>query len=245
MKKLISAALIASLAAPLAWSAGTVKVYTPDSEKPKTLTNAGHLLDLVGQPRLANSWWPGAVIAERQASAAAEQQHNALLARLTGLAGQEDGDDAAAISALRQQLAAVKVTGRQSINLDPDEVRVAELGNPALEGEYTLWLPAKPSTVTVMGLISSPGKKAFTPGRDVANYLDEQSLLSGADNSYAWVIYPDGRTQKVPVAYWNKRHVEPMPGSIIFVGFADHFWTKAYDGINADILRSLTQRIPD
>ncbi|HDS9360406.1 TPA: capsule biosynthesis GfcC family protein [Enterobacter chengduensis] len=245
MKKLISAALIASLAAPLAWSAGTVKVYTPDSEKPKTLTNAGHLLDLVGQPRLANSWWPGAVIAERQASAAAEQQHKALLARLTGLAGQEDGDDAAAISALRQQLAAVKVTGRQSINLDPDEVRVAELGNPALEGEYTLWLPAKPSTVTVMGLISSPGKKAFTPGRDVANYLDEQSLLSGADNSYAWVIYPDGRTQKVPVAYWNKRHVEPMPGSIIFVGFADHFWTKAYDGINADILRSLTQRIPD
>lgn len=245
MKKLIPAALIASLAAPLAWSAGTVKVYTPDGEKPKTLTNAGHLLDLVGQPRLANSWWPGAVIAERQASAAAEQQHKALLARLTGLAGQEDGDDAAAISALRQQLAAVKVTGRQKVNLDPDEVRVAEIGNPALEGEYTLWLPAKPSTVTVMGLISSPGNKPFTPGRDVANYLDEQSLLSGADNSYAWVIYPDGRTQKVPVAYWNKRHVEPMPGSIIFVGFADHFWTKAYDGINADILRSLTQRIPD
>lgn len=245
MKKLISAALIASLAAPLAWSAGTVKVYTPDGEKPKTLADAGHLLDLVGQPRLANSWWPGAVISERQASVAAEQQHKALLARLTGLAGQEDGDDAAAISALRQQLAAVKVTGRQTINLDPDEVRVAEHGNPALEGDYTLWLPAKPSTVTVMGLISSPGKKPFTSGRDVANYLDEQSLLSGADNSYAWVIYPDGRTQKVPVAYWNKRHVEPMPGSIIFVGFADHFWTKAYDGINADILRSLTQRIPD
>ena len=57
MKMLIHAALIASFAAPLAWSAGTVKVYTPDSEKPKTLTHAEHLLDLVGQPRLANSWW--------------------------------------------------------------------------------------------------------------------------------------------------------------------------------------------
>ncbi|MDU1924151.1 capsule biosynthesis GfcC family protein, partial [Enterobacter sp.] len=52
-------------------------------------------------------------------------------------------------------------------------------------------------------------------------------------------------TQKAPVAYWNKRHIEPMPGSIIFVGFADHFWTKAYDGLNADILRSLIQRIPE
>jgi SLBB-domain like (DUF1017). len=245
MKTLFRIALIASLTSPLAWSAGTVKVYTPDNAQPKTLTNAEHLLDLVGQPRLANSWWPGAVISERQASVEAEQKQRALLARLTGLAEQEDGDDAAAISSVRQQIQALKVTGRQRINLDPDKVRVAENGNPTLEGEYSLWLPAQPTTVTVMGLISSPGKKPFTPGRDVASYLDEQSLLSGADNSYAWVLYPDGRTQKAPVAYWNKRHIEPMPGSVIFVGFADHFWTKAYDGLNADILHTLMQRIPD
>lgn len=245
MKILILAVLIASFATPLAWSAGTVKVYMPDSAQPKILTNAGHLLDLVGQPKLANSWWPGAVISERQATVAAEQKHSALLARLTGLAEQEGGDDAAAINSMRQQLQALKVTGRLKINLDPDEVRVVENGNPTLEGDYALWLPVEPSTVTVMGLISRPGKLSFTPGRDVASYLDEQSLLSGADNSYAWVIYPDGRTQKAPVAYWNKRHIEPMPGSVIFVGFADHSWTKAYDGINADILRSLIQRIPD
>ncbi|MCE9993092.1 capsule biosynthesis GfcC family protein [Enterobacter asburiae] len=245
MKTLLRIALIASLTSPLAWSAGTVKVYTPDNAQPKTLTNAEHLLDLVGQPRLANSWWPGAVISERQASVEAEQKQRALLARLTGLAEQEDGDDAAAINSVRQQIQALEVTGRQRINLDPDKVRVAENGNPTLEGEYSLWLPAQPTTVTVMGLISSPGKKPFTPGRDVASYLDEQSLLSGADNSYAWVLYPDGRTQKAPVAYWNKRHIEPMPGSVIFVGFADHFWTKAYDGLNADILHTLMQRIPD
>ncbi|WP_253381083.1 capsule biosynthesis GfcC D2 domain-containing protein [unidentified bacterial endosymbiont] len=245
MKTVIRVAVIASLITPVAWSAGTVKVYTPESQKPKTLTDAGHLLDLVGQPRLANSWWTGAVISERQATVEAEQKHRALLARLAGLAGQEDGDDTAAINSVRQQLQALKVTGRQKVNLDPDEVRVAENGNPALEGDYTLWLPAQPSTITVMGLISSPGEKPFTPGRDVASYLDEQRLLSGADNSYAWVVYPDGHTQKASVAYWNKRHIEPMPGSIIFVGFADHFWTKAYDGLNADILHSLTQRIPD
>lgn len=245
MKIRTSMALILCLAAPLAWSAGTVKVYTLGSTQPKTLTNAGHLLDLVGQPRLANSWWPGAVISEHQATVLAEQKQRALLARLTGLAEQEDGDDAAAINSVRQQLQALKITGRQQINLDPDAVRVAENGNPTLEGEYTLWLPAQPSTITVMGLVSSPGKKPFTPGRDVASYLDEQSALSGADNSYAWVVYPDGRTQKVPVAYWNKRHIEPMPGSVIFVGFADHFWTKAYDGLNADILHTLMQRIPD
>lgn len=170
MKMFIHIALLASLTSPLAWSAGTVQVYTPDSEKPKTLTNAGHLLDLVGQPRLAKSWWTGAVISERQATLVAEQKHQALLARLSGLAQQEDTDDAAAITSLRQQLQAVKVTGRQKVNLDPDEVRVAENGNPSLEGDYTLWLPAQPSTVTMMGLLSSPGKKPFTPGRDVASF---------------------------------------------------------------------------
>lgn len=245
MKIITSAALLLTLAAPLAWSAGTVKVYTPGSQEPKTLSNAEHLIDLVGQPRLADSWWPGAVISERQASAAADQQHKALLARLTGLAGQETGDTAAAISAVRQQLQAIQVTGRQLINLDPDEVRVAEKGNPTLEGEYSLWITLQPTTVTVMGLVSAPGKKPFTPGRSLSSYLDDQSLLAGAERSYAWVVYPDGRTQKAPVAYWNKRHIEPMPGSVIFVGFADHFWTKAYDGLNTDILHSLTHRIPD
>lgn len=245
MKLNLCVALLLCLAAPLAWSAGTVKVYTTDSKEPKTLSNAEHLIDLVGQPRLANSWWPGAVISERQATARAEQQHKALLARLSGLAGQESGDDVAAINSVRQQLQAIAVTGRQLINLDPDTVRVAENGNPSLLGEYSLWIPAKPTTITVMGLVSSPGSKPFTPGRDVASYLDDQGLLSGAEKSYAWVIYPDGRTQNVPVAYWNKRHVEPMPGSVIFVGFADHFWTKAYDGLNDDILHSLTHRIPD
>lgn len=73
MKIRTSMALILCLAAPLAWSAGTVKVYTPGSTQPKTLTNAGHLLDLVGQPRLANSWWHGAVISEHQATVLAEQ----------------------------------------------------------------------------------------------------------------------------------------------------------------------------
>lgn len=59
----------------------------------------------------------------------------------------------------------------------------------------------------------------------MASYLSGQNLLSGADRSYAWVVYPDGRTQKAPVAYWNKRHVEPMPGSIIYVGLADSVWS--------------------
>ena len=218
-------ALLLSVGASSVFAAGTVKVFSNGSSEAKTLTGAEHLIDLVGQPRLANSWWPGAVISEELATAAALRQQQALLTRLAEQGADSSADDAAAINALRQQIQALKVTGRQKINLDPDIVRVAERGNPPLQGNYTLWVGPPPSTVTLFGLISRPGKQPFTPGRDVASYLS-------------------GRTQKAPVAYWNKRHVEPMPGSIIYVGLADSVWSETPDALNADILQTLTQRIP-
>ncbi|ETX66158.1 hypothetical protein FOB25_09710 [Citrobacter portucalensis] len=238
-------ALLLGLSAASVFAAGNVKVMIAGSAEPKILTGAEHLLDLVGQPRLSNSWWPGAVISEERATMEAGRQQQALLARLATLGAEESGDDAEAINTLRQQIQALKVTGRQKINLDPDVVRVSERGNPPLQGNYTLWVGAQPTHITLFGLLSHPGKQPFLPGRDVASYLDGQSRLSGADRSFAWVIYPDGRTQKVPVAYWNKRHVEPMPGSIIYVGLSDAVWSSTPDEINADILRTLTQRIPE
>jgi hypothetical protein len=245
MMKRAVMALVFSLSAPSVFAAGNVKVMIAGSAEPKILTGAEHLIDLVGQPRLSNSWWPGAVISEEQATAAAERQQQALLARLAALSAEESADDTAAINTLRQQIQALKVTGRQKINLDPDVVRVSERGNPPLQGNYTLWVGSQPTDITLFGLLSRPGKQPFVPGRDVASYLDGQSQLSGADRSYAWVIYPDGRSQKVPIAYWNKRHVEPMPGSIIFVGLSDAVWSSTPDEINADILHTLTQRIPE
>ncbi|HCB2602461.1 TPA: capsule biosynthesis GfcC family protein [Citrobacter koseri] len=245
MMKQTIAALALSLCASSSFAAGTVKVFAAGSTEPKTLTGAEHLIDLVGQPRLANSWWPGAVISEERATATAQRQQQELLSRLAAFGAEKSGDDAAAINTLRQQVQTLKVTGRQLVNLDPDTVRVSERGNPPLQGHYTLWVGGQPTDITLFGLVSQPGKRPFSPGRDVASYLDEQSLLSGADRSYAWVVYPDGRTQKAPVAYWNKRHVEPMPGSIIFVGLTDSLWSNTPDALNADILRTLTQRIPE
>lgn len=239
------AALIFSLSASSVFAAGTVKVFSAGSTEPKTLTGAEHLIDLVGQPRLANNWWPGAVISEEKATAEALAQKQALTGRLAALSADASGDNAAALNALRQQIQALKVTGRQLVNLDPDIVRVSERGNPPLQGNYTLWVGGQPTEVTLFGLISRPGKQPFMPGRDVASYLEGQNRLSGADRSYAWVVYPDGRTQKVPVAYWNQRHVEPMPGSLIFVGLDDSFWSSEPEALNADILHTLMQRIPE
>lgn len=106
-------ALLLSAGASSVFAAGTVKVFSNGSSEAKTLTGAEHLIDLVGQPQLANSWWPGAVISEELATAAALRQQQALLTRLAELAADSSADDAAAINALRQQIQALKVTGRQ------------------------------------------------------------------------------------------------------------------------------------
>lgn len=58
MMKRAVVALLLSLSAASVFAAGSVKVFTSASEEPKTLTGAEQLLDLVGQPRLSNSWWP-------------------------------------------------------------------------------------------------------------------------------------------------------------------------------------------
>ena len=61
-------ALLLSAGASSVFAAGTIKVFSNGSSEAKTLTGAEHLIDLVGQPRLANSWWPGAVISEELAT---------------------------------------------------------------------------------------------------------------------------------------------------------------------------------
>lgn len=243
--KIKALALLLTLSSTLSYAAGNVTIYPGNRQPPQNLTNVERLADLVTQPALSRAWWPGAVISERQATAATEQQHQKLLTTLSRFAAQEDGDDAAAINSLRQQLQAIKVTGRQFVDLDPDWVRVRPLSNVALLGDYSLWAGPQPSTITLMGLVSSPGVKPFVAGRSVDEYLEEVNTLSGADRSYAWVIYPDGKTEKAPVAYWNKRHVELLPGSILFVGFSERLFDSDFNALNQQILTSLTHRIPD
>lgn len=244
MRMLPFTVMMLSLLSQTLHAAGTVTVYRTDSNETLNIQDAQRLSDVVTQPALAHSWWPGAVIGVTGKTRDEQARHQQLLTRLAGLAAQESGEDAAAIRQLQQQMAALKVTDRQFVDLDPDMLRVSTAANKPLAGDYTLWAGKMSDHVTLYGLVSGAGNRPFTPGKSVAEYLDETALLSGADRSYAWVIYPDGRVQKAPVAYWNKRHVEPMPGSAILIGFSERLFSSAYDDLNAQLVHSLTHRIP-
>lgn len=247
MKKitLLLAGMLCSL--PLCATADSqVTVHYPGQTQTATVSHAQNLAQLVASPALdGKTWWPGTVIAENLASAVAQQQYQQLMARLKAYSAESDGDKAAAINNLIQQLTAVQVTGRQVVNLDPDWVRLRPEENRRLEGEYSVYTLQKPTSVTLFGAITGSGKVSWQPGGDTRDYLDGHDRLSGAERNIAVVIAPSGEVTEVPVAYWNHRHVEVEPGSIIYVGFSSWSLPGAYEDLNQQIISVLTHRIPD
>lgn len=245
MKKIPS--LLAALtlaAAGHALADSQVTVHSPHDPRTFQIDHASTLSELLTNPAL-HSWWPGTVIAERSATAVAQQQHAQLLADLR--AWQADSGDAlaATIGSVIQQLSALQVTGRQFTSLDPDWVRLRPEANRTLQGSYDLYTVAPPTQVWVMGALSHPGSESWQPGRTVRDYLAPHARLSGGERSVATVIAPSGETQQVPIAYWNQRHVEVEPGSIIWLGFTTWSLPWGQADLNARMLSVLTHRMPD
>ncbi|HBH66071.1 MAG TPA: hypothetical protein DD850_12385 [Erwinia persicina] len=251
MKKLtlILAGMVASLSLH-AQADGRVNIFYPGQTQPVVVAHAANLSQLVTSPALMEkTWWPGTVIAERQATAVAVQQQQQLLARLQAwrdeLKSDNDAQQAAVVENVRQQIAGVKVTGRQKVNLDPDWVRLRPQANRTLQGEYSVYTLAKPTSITLAGAVEKAGKTPWAAGRSAVEYLDAHPRMSGGERNIAQVISPGGEVTDVPVAYWNRRHYEPQPGSILFVGFSSWTLPATYADLNQQIISVLTHRIPD
>lgn len=224
-----------------------VTVYYPGKNETTIISHASKLSQLVLSPPLQDkTWWPGTVIAERFASSIVEQNYLQLITRLKVYRdGIDDGDKATTINNVIQQLSAIKVTGRQFVNLDPDWVRLRPAEDRRLAGEYSVYTLKKPATVTLFGAISGSGKVTWQPGMDTRDYLAGHQRLAAAERNFVMVIAPSGKVARIPVAYWNHRRAEVEPGSTIYVGFSS-WWSSGRDkDLNQQIISVLTQRIPD
>lgn len=223
-----------------------VIVHAPHNGGQAELSQIVDLAQLVTLPPLqANTDWRRTFIAERGASAVAQQHYQQTLGELRAWRADSSGDRAAAIDEVIRQLSAIRVTGRQFTSLDPDWVRLHPADNRRLEGSYDLWLQTPSDSVLLLGALSGAGKVSWQPGKSVCDYLEGHSLLSGAERNFVTVIAPSGATQQVPVAYCNHRHVEVEPGSIIWLGFSSWSLPGAYEDLNDRLLSVLTHRIPD
>lgn len=108
---------------------------------------------------------------------------------------------------------------REFIPLDFDTIRLKKELNPLLTGQYLLTLPTKPDSVLVLGAVEKNGPLPFKANQPATAYLDLAMPINDSENSFAWLIQPDGKVSSYPIAYWNQQHIDIAPGAIIYLDF--------------------------
>ncbi len=107
---------------------------------------------------------------------------------------------------------------REFINLDHDWVRITPKDNPMLSGRFELSSQQKPKSIELIGMFDSPKHIPFNTELKLVDILENQSKHAGANNSFVWLINPDGHYQRYGYAYWNYENAPIIPGSVIYLG---------------------------
>lgn len=196
---------------------------------------------------LNDVYWPASRISTPALDAQMQQEQAALVATLQQmmLSAERQHQPELAYNSrmLLQLLSSLTVAGRLDTQLDPDWVRIRSELNPPLAGNYRLWLARRHPVVEFYGLVSGPDVVPLQPGQGVDAYLNTRELFSGADREWVYLCQPDGQVQRVPVAYWNRLHREPMPGAALFVGFAEDALPPHHADLNRRIATLIAARI--
>lgn len=145
-----------------------------------------------------------------------------------------------AINALKHWIGANLNNARQLTTLDYDVVLLEPSLNPIVSGKFTLVLPPRPKHVLILGATAEPKFVEWQERQNANDYLNKTEVLEDADNSYVWVIQPDGVVEKHPIAYWNQNHMDIAPGATIYLGYSS-FPSTSKD-LNQEIVNLLKNR---
>ena len=120
-------------------------------------------------------------------------------------------------------------------------------------GEYALYGAPHDDKLSLIGLVNTSadvgeletsGNVALRAGWSVENYLSGRRLLAGADNSYGYLIAGNGKWRKVPLALWNRQHIEPAAGETLFIGFSPAILPQEMSSLNEQLADYLANRTP-
>lgn len=201
--------------------------------------------------------WQAALISDFATTQKVYAQGDALREKLAALETRwrNSGDGDLAISAwlLRKTLEPIDVAGRIHTDLDPDRVRVYIQNNRPLVGEYALYIAPYSNHFSLIGLINTAadvgeletsGNVALRSGWSVEHYVSSRRLLAGSDKSVGYLIGGNGVWRKVPLALWNRQHIEPAAGETLFIGFDPSVLPSDMASLNDQLADYLANRIP-
>jgi protein involved in polysaccharide export with SLBB domain len=104
------------------------------------------------------------------------------------------------------------------VTADPAVLRMKPELDIVLEPGDTIYIPKRPSTVTVTGEVLNPGSFQQQGGLKLNEYLDMAGgATQNADESRIFVIFPDGSAQPARRGWFSFNNQMLPPGSTIVV----------------------------
>lgn len=218
--KLLSAGLM--LIASVSQAAVTVSgdVANPG---PVALPPGGRLLDVIGEavPNAEGYWLAGGLLRQSLVEEQTRLKVGVLfdldvLQRMSMLFARPSR--AALAQRIAEEVRQMPVTGRQIADLDPVALEVGFARNIRLDDGDRLIYPKRVDEVQVLGAVSEPCHLPYQPLQEAREYLQGCSILSDAEADYLWLIQPNGVSQRVGIAHWNRESGHfPVAGSKILV----------------------------
>lgn len=199
------------------------------------------LYNQANRSEVVSIYWLGAALLDLQNTAELEVTRQHVLQQLASMGQQADNSQyIAKLSKFAQFLRNIKLGQRVNQPLDLDLIRITDAYNPIIDGQFLLVLPPRPTTVTVAGAVAQTGEQDWQSRATSKDYLKQAGLLENAENSFVWIIQPDGKAIRQPIAYWNHQSMDIAPGAILFVEFSGLF--DDYSTLNNNIIELLKNR---
>lgn len=193
------------------------------------ITRGEHLSDLLARAGgLTNTAYPyGTVFLRKSAAAneragylrAANEIEEELVVATTRVGNDKiDAGSFAALQGFVSELRDTKAVGRVAITADPSLLATRPELDPLLEAGDVVYIPQRPSTVSVLGQVMQPGSLPYRSGDTLADYVEMAGGYSTtADSSNTFVVMPDGSARRIEQSWLNFSPTDLPPGSTIVV----------------------------
>lgn len=164
-----------------------------------------------------------AAIAEKEGNQRAARQLEsaaAALATSSPLPGSPpvSGSALAYLSQLAASMRNAPVLGRITVTADPATLRLKPELDIVLEPGDTIYVPKRPSTVTVSGEVLNSGSFQQLSDSSVSDYIDlAGGTTQDADESRTFLIYPDGTARPARRSWFSFSNALLPPGTTIVV----------------------------
>lgn len=204
------------------------------------------LSEVLAPAALTSVWyWPASALFKLDSNKP-EQLRQQLLQQIAELKlhNATDSDLVFTLQSLERQLVSWRLAQRILLPIDYDFARTRPELNPRFDdGAYLLQLKLRPNHVHIFGAVSSGTRVPHRGAVAAAEYMVSVEPTPLAKVDEVMLVQPDGKVQTVGVSYWNRTHIEAMPGAQIFIPLQSRLFNSQLEILNQRLLELAIHRV--